>query len=230
MLFYLYALADALADVSGLTGLESAPLALLPVGEVTVVGAWLTQTPAVERANLITQDRVVRELHTRAAALLPMRFGTGKDDLDAAARAVEALGSLRTRMNLVRGRDQMTIRVLAALAPAAPVAPATLAAPAASAAPAMDTGAGRRYLASRAAKAIPRELVPILDALGRLQRATRVEASRQAGLIGTVYQLVDRAAGDEYRRVAEDAAAKFPNLTVRISGPSPAYAFASETP
>lgn len=217
MLFYLYALADALADVSGLTGLESAPLALLPVGEVTVVGAWLTQTPAVERANLITQDRVVRELHTRAAALLPMRFGTGKDDLDAAARAVEALGSLKTRLDLVRGRDQMTMRVLAAPAPAAPAAPA------------MDTGAGTRYLASRAAKAIPRELAPILDALGRLQRATRVEASRQAGLIGTVYQLVDRAAGDEYRRAAEDAASKFPNLTVRVTGPSPAYAFASET-
>ena len=224
MLLYLYALADGLTDVSGLAGVENEPLILLPVGATTAVGGWITQAPAVERDTLIRQDRVVRDLHARAAALLPLRFGTSKADAAAVALAVDALGpNLRARFDLVRGRDQMTLRVLGA----AGAASATGTAGALRA----EADAGARYLAARAAKASPYELEPLLDALRTYQRATKIEAGRHAGLIGTVYQLIDRGASEAYRRTAEEAATKLPDLTVRITGPAPAYAFAGfDTP
>ena len=63
MLLYLYALADDLADVDGLSGLEDEPVALIPAGDILAVAGWIGEVPAVERDNLIAQDRLVRELH-----------------------------------------------------------------------------------------------------------------------------------------------------------------------
>jgi hypothetical protein len=89
------------------------------------------------------------------------------------------------------------------------------------------TGAtGTEYLLARAARAVPAEVAPLLSALERLQRATRVEAGATPGVIATVYQLVDRGSSDEYHEVVRAAAAAS-SVSVRVSGPSPCYAFAA---
>ncbi len=68
------------------------------------------------------------------------------------------------------------------------------------------------------------EVEPLLKALEHLQRASRIEPGKTAGLIATVYHLIDRGSSEEYRRVVESAAGGW-ELSVRISGPSPCYAF-----
>ena len=88
-------------------------------------------------------------------------------------------------------------------------------------------GAGARYLAERAAKQIPPEVGPLLDALRDLQRATRVERGQHRDVVATIYQLIDRGSHETYRERIRSVADREANLTVRVSGPSPAYAFAA---
>jgi hypothetical protein len=73
----------------------------------------------------------------------------------------------------------------------------------------------------------PREVAPLMTAVGDLQRATRIDRGRHPGVVATVYQLVDRGSSDQYRQRVEMAAATSADLTVRVSGPAPAYAFAT---
>ena len=74
-----------------------------------LVAGWIAAPPAIDRGTLEAQDRVIRALHDRAGALLPMRFGTAVDGVDAAVRAVSIVArTLPERFDLVRGREQMT--------------------------------------------------------------------------------------------------------------------------
>jgi hypothetical protein len=84
---------------------------------------------------------------------------------------------------------------------------------------------GVAYLRGRAAKGMPREIVPLLDAVHAQVRATRIEPGRAAGVIATVYQLVARGASEDYAAAVRAAAATMPDLAVRLSGPAPCYAF-----
>jgi Gas vesicle synthesis protein GvpL/GvpF len=224
MILYVYALADGLDDVSGLAGVQNEALVLVPLPEVIAVCGWVAQAPAVSRDSLTAQDELVRALHARAAALLPLRFGAAVSDVDAAARAVHALGTgVRERLDRVRGRDQMTLRILGRHVERSET---TEGAESAESAEGAD-GAGTRYLKSRAALAVPPAIAPLLDALKPFQRMTRVERGRHPDVVATVYQLIDRGSAEGYRQAAADASANVPALTVRISGPSPAYAFAT---
>ena len=78
----------------------------------------------------------------------------------------------------------------------------------------------------RASSRTPPEVTSILGALNDLQRATRIESGRDPAVVATVYQLIDRGASAMYCRRVEEAAALMPDLTLRVSGPSPPYAFA----
>jgi hypothetical protein len=242
MILYVYALADGLDDVSGLAGVQNEALVLVPLPEAMAVCGWIAQAPSVSRDSLTTQDELVRALHARATALLPLRFGAVVNDVEAAARAVHALGaSLRERLDQVRARDQMTLRIVrhrvdrvegaegAGRAAGAEGAEGAAGADGAGGARGAEgsEGAGTKYLKSRAALAVPPAIAPLLDALKPFQRMTRVERGRHPDVVATVYQLIERGSAEAYRQAAADASAKLPALTVRISGPSPAYAFAT---
>jgi hypothetical protein len=203
---YVYAIVDDLADVSGVLGIAGESLALASVDDVQVVASSLDTAPAITRETLSAQDRVVRALHDRAAALLPMRFGSWFASLEDTQRAVALhAAGLRDRLDRVRHRDQMTVRVAFTQQ-----------------AHAADSGrSGADYLRERAR---PTELAPLLEPLSTLVRATMVERGRTPGLI-TVYHLVDRGANVTYREVVERAARETRGLTVHVSGPSPCYAF-----
>src|SRR5262245_11789215 len=111
-MLYLYAIVDGLDSVEGRRGAAAEPLELLTFGHLTVVAGTLSDPLTLDRATLAAQDRVVRELHSRATALLPMRFGAAFPSATAAARAIDlkaaALGDALAR---VRGCEQMTLRV-----------------------------------------------------------------------------------------------------------------------
>jgi hypothetical protein len=211
---YLYAIAEGLQRVDDLAGAGGEPLTCLVIDGVEVIAGELDATPAVDGETLVRQDRVVRRLHARAAALLPMRFGGAFASETEMRRALAwRLASLRERLALVRGAEQMTLRVLGAAggreardAPGAGVS-------------------GAEYLRARAARAVPPEIEPLLDALKPLARDTRVEPGKGSGVIATVYQLIDRGASAEYDAAITAVAHLVPALSVRVTGPAPCYAF-----
>ena len=228
MRLYVYAIADSLTEVSPLTGVADEPLVLVRAGRVLVAGGWLPQVPALDRAVLSAQDRVVRELHTRAGALLPMRFGTTVASEAELERKIESLDpGLRDCLELVRGREQMTLRVLRATGTATAARDSDHRT---SRTAAEARGAGASYLEARRAAAVPSEITGLTSAVQPLQRATRIERGRVEGLVATVYQLIDRGSSEAYRAAIKQAAAAQPSLTVRLTGPSPAYAFAAVVP
>jgi hypothetical protein len=218
VILYLYAIVDGLDSVEGRRGAASEPLQLLTLESLTTVAGELPATLPLDRAALLAQDRVVCELHAQATALLPMRFGAGFADQADVARALKTLApALHKALEQVRGREQMTVRVLGT---------GRLERSAISGPPRSSETTGTEYLQGRAARAVPAEVAPLLKAVERLQRATRVEAGTAAGVIATMYQLIERGSSDEYREVVRAAAAAL-TVSVRISGPSPCYAFAT---
>ena len=143
---------------------------------------------------------------------------------------------------MVRGREQMTVRVLRTRTESASGASGAEGADGAGAegagaesawgaesaeGAAAQKGPGTRYLEKLAAKRAPPEVTRLLEAVRVLQRATRIETGRDPAVVATVYHLIDRGESDEYRRRLGPAVATLVNLTVRVSGPMPAYAFAT---
>ena len=86
---------------------------------------------------------------------------------------------------------------------------------------------GTEYLLARAGTLKgSAELAAIAAAPGALQREVRIEPSRQSGVHGSIYHLIERGRADEYRAAIEHAARAVPAVRVVITGPSPPYAFA----
>ena len=230
MRLYLYAIVDRLTEVSGLSGVAGEPVVLVSAPGMGVAGGWMSQPPAIDRDTLGAQDRIVRELHARAAALLPLRFGTSVADESELAQKLESLGpELGQRLDLVRAREQMTLRVLktestegdrARTGDPRQAEQLEFAGPV--------RGAGTEYLLRRAATTPP-ELAALTDALRPYQRATRIERGRVENVIATIYHLIERGSGDVYRAAVSETVSQFPAFSVRVTGPSPAYAFASLT-
>lgn len=244
-MIYLYALADTVRAIEEVTGVAGEPLRLIAMGDIVAVAGECPSLPALTAQSLARQDRVVRELQARATALLPVRFGAGFPSDEAALQAVQArAAALRARLDLVRGREQMTLWVLSRVTPVteaeararqtvtrAPSGEAGGKSPSRAAAPQPHErrAGGAAYLAARAARARPPEIVPLLEALGPLTRSTRIEPGRTPGVVATVYHLIERGSSDAYRaRIAEmqSRSARLSALVIRIAGPSPCYAFA----
>ena len=106
---------------------------------------------------------------------------------------------------MVRGREQMTLRVYAeARAP--------------------ERSSGTAYLESlRRARAVP-EIDPLRSALAALIRAERTEPHGES-LVASVYHLIDRGRSAEYLRTLADVPLE---VRVSASGPWPAWSFAPE--
>jgi hypothetical protein len=202
---YLYAVTDVRPELAGLHGVGGETVSALTIAGFVLVCGEVNAVPELSAQTLGVQDQLVRYLHNHVSALLPMRFGSAfasRADVD---RVIDLQSvSLKERLNQVRHREQMTIRLFG------PAPPASTAA------------SGADYLRQRAR---PAELAPWLDVVEPVVRATTIERSRTPGLIATVYHLIDRGAGENYRERVHRVHA--PGLSAHISGPSPCYAFAS---
>jgi hypothetical protein len=154
-------------------------------------------------------------------ALLPARFGTCFDDIDELRFVLRSRRpALQRALQHVRGRAQMTLRMVVAPAPAA-VEPGEGHRPRSQPA----SGPGAAFLRSRADAAARARHVegfdPVRAAVRRWVRDERVEV--RAG-VTTVYHLVPRGSATTYHRALERSAARA-GLRVRVSGPWPPYAF-----
>ena len=179
--------------------------------------------PRPTERNLQAFGRLIAALWRRHPALLPARFGTFVRDLSELELILSSRQrSLRRGLRGVRGRAQMTIRVLEKPG----IRDQRLEGKVARS-PILDPRSpGRSYLRRRARDAQRARHVagfaPVRRAVRRWVRAERVEKS---GRIATIYHLVPRGAVEGYRRALERAAHDA-GVRLLISGPWPAYAFA----
>ena len=167
-------------------------------------------------ANMRRYDRTMRDLAARFPAILPARFGTvvSEDELTFILSSRRA--SLARALASVRGRVQMTIRLMTPVVevPEAPPLAAGL--------------SGRDYLtgkarAAAASRVVP-EFAPIRRAVARWIRDERVD--RRLG-VASIYHLIPRASAAAYQRTAETAA-RDAGIHLVLSGPWPPYAFGAD--
>jgi hypothetical protein len=160
------------------------------------------EAPPMTAEALRAHEAAVRRLADACEALLPARFGSVVDDVDVEGRRDELLEALA----LVRGREQMTLRVYGAQTP-------------------RERASGTAYLESRRRERSVPELDPLRDAVRPLVRAERIEAHDGTDLRASVYHLVPRGSSVDYLRAVQSV-----SLSVRVvpSGPWPAWSFAPE--
>lgn len=119
---YLYALLDSRPPgVNASLGLARRPreanaglarLRVVRCGRLFAVVSDVSRPPKITPRTLRAHDAVVRRLATLVDALLPVRFGTVVSSPDELARLIGAReGELREALRLVKGREQMTLRV-----------------------------------------------------------------------------------------------------------------------
>jgi gas vesicle protein GvpL/GvpF len=195
-----YALSDAPPEVE-VRGALDEEVRAVRAGSLFALAGEVERVPELGADALRAHDAAVRRLAAACPALLPVRFGSTAESVDFSEREDELLEALE----LVRGREQMTLRVYGEPRP-------------------LDRASGTAYLESmRRSRAVP-ELDPLRSALTPLVRAERTEP-QEGPLIASVYHLIDRGAAPEYLRALAGV-----TLAVRVapSGPWPAWSFAPE--
>jgi hypothetical protein len=183
--------------------------------------------PTAER--LRRYDAVIRRLAARYTSLLPARFATSFADpteLSFVLRSRQE--SLRHALAHVRGRVQMTVRIVEAgtARRTAGAAGAGRVGGAGGERPVAPAVTGSVYLRARAAAAAREREVsgfePIRNAVRRWIRDERVDRHAR---VASVYHLIPRGSAKSYRTAA-DRAANDTGIRTVISGPWPPYAFA----
>ncbi len=212
-----YALAlppDARITTRGVAGER---LRAVTVGRVAAIVGEVARPSATTDADLRKYDRVLRALSAETPALVPVRFQTCVQDLVELTFILESRQeTLRTTLKAVRGRVQMTIRLVHAAARATPER-----------ATAAVSGPGAGYLRARAAAAERERDIPGFDPVrAAVRRWVRDERVEKRGDVASVYHLVPRGQAQRYRATAEHAA-RDAGLRVMVSGPFPPYAFSS---
>ncbi|TMA26010.1 MAG: hypothetical protein E6J78_15420 [Deltaproteobacteria bacterium] len=170
--------------------------------------------PPLSVESLRAHEAAVRRIAEAVEACLPARFGAAASDTDTLRRALaDRAEELRQALALVRGREQMTLRIHGPGAATAALS-------------AKEGGAGTRYLEERRrARQLP-EIDPLRRALAGLVRAERIERHSEPGLLASVYHLIDRGAAPAYARAIGEIPLE--ELRVAVSGPWPAWSFAPE--
>ena len=181
----------------------------------------LDARPAVSEEALRIQHDIVVRIAAKVDAILPARFGS-LVELEELERVVELRREvIREALDLVRGRAQMTVRVLDAEAQTAVTPLAHAGTRAAS---------GTEYLQARrqaTVRALPQAVAAIAAAVKDIVAAERSEAG-QGRVAATVYHLVDHAAVSEYRKILAGIPSGSDRQTLSVSGPWPPFAFGPE--
>ncbi|MBI1734726.1 MAG: GvpL/GvpF family gas vesicle protein [Candidatus Rokubacteria bacterium] len=204
-------------------GAVGEPLRAVPAGALVAVVGEVEGPPPLDPPTLRAHDAVVRALAQSVDALLPVRFGTiAADEAQVAAMVAERRDALAGALELVAGREQMTLRVFGTAPERTAPAPAR----------ARGGGAGTRYLtarraADRRARAVP-EIAWLRPALRRFVQAERVERHRTPPLVATVHHLIRRGQAPAYLAVIERAARTARPVRVVASGPAPPWAFTGD--
>jgi hypothetical protein len=225
-----YALASPPPARLRLAGVAGERLRVIAISRIAAVVGEVRRAPAPSVRNLRRHAAVVEAIAGRVPAILPARFGTTVVDPEELRFILTSrAATLRRRLRAVRGRCQMTIRLLApseSESDDAPLASRSTVTGRTRLRVASGTTQGTQYLRRRmameaSARAIP-GFEPIRGAVRRFVKDERVE--RRAGIV-TVNHLISRASAPRYTAAVERAAAE-QHLRLMVSGPLAPYAFA----
>ena len=216
MNLYVYGFVTASKKSAGQLTVDGHRIELLSIAGFEVAVERLDQRPAVSESALLLQHAIVTGLARRFDAVLPARFGSlvALEDLERIVALRTA--DLRKALRKVRGRAQMTLRIVTSPAVAAP-------------APSVEKPAsGTAYLASRRA-ALSGTRPPAAKALtrgiGRLVHDERIETTDSGRT--SIFHLIDSADVREYREAIKRV--RLPEgERVSVTGPFPPFAFAPE--
>jgi hypothetical protein len=172
--------------------------------------------PALSEKTLRSQHRRVVALARAARAILPVRFGAWVDADELARLLRLRRGVLRDALKAVRGKEQMTVRVLGRAEAPSPVR-------------ARDSGTA--YLLARAASARP-VVPPVAKVIQRAVAPLVASETLDPG-VGeiqvTLNHLVSRGSSRRYRSLIASAIADLDaGPPVVVTGPWPPFAFAPD--
>ena len=232
MRLLVYAITDStrIAPVSVAGGVR---LTNIRIGRLTALVASRRSPPAVSPRALRRYHQTIAAIADAVPGILPMRFGTLVDDEELAFILRTRAASLRAVLRRVRGRVQMTVRVVSegethapAAFPVAIRADGEVVRSVASRRRVAMEGPGSRYLRSR----VPSEDRETRRLLAPLRQGVRrwVKDEQVMSLAGvtSVYHLVPRRSATAYTRALQTAA-RAAGLDITVSGPFPPYAFAA---
>lgn len=209
MTVWIYALARA-APPSLPRGLAGEPLRAVAVGPLFALVGEVQEVPSIEASTVRAHDAMVRAVADATDAVLPVQFGAALDDeSEVAARLAPMSAQLLAALDQVAGCVQMIARLF--LTDDANAAPAA-------------GGPGTQYLRERARAVAVDEAKRLRAHLGALVVDEKVELHGAPPLAASVYHLVRRGDVEAWR--AAVAAFSVPTVSVVVSGPYPAWAFA----
>ncbi|MCA1559815.1 MAG: GvpL/GvpF family gas vesicle protein [Acidobacteria bacterium] len=186
------------------------------IGSICAAVERVSERPAVSETALRDQHDVVTRLARNADAILPARFGSLIELAELERMVARHEHTIEKALELVRGREQMTLRLFA---DGAGVTSSDMA-------PASPPSSGTAYLAMRAAAtAIPPEVEGLRAKLGSLVIAERVERG-EGRLHATVWHLIARGSSGRYHTAVAGLADDLAPLRLAVSGPWPPFAFA----
>lgn len=227
MILCVYALVGTLRPVRRETGIAGEQLRAIPFDGVIAIVGDVRRRPVASARNLRQYAAVVESIAARVPAILPVRFATTFDDLAELTLVLRSRGAaLRQRLRAVRGRTQMTIRLMGSDPHDGRLRGRTPVTSRAGLRPRNRATQGTQYLQQRlallrTAHEVP-ELAPIRPAIRRFVKDERVE--RRSG-VATVHHLIPRVMAERYRAEVERAAAES-GIRVAVSGPFAPFAFA----
>jgi hypothetical protein len=197
------------------------------LGGIAAIVGHLRRQPKPTIGNLQRYAAVVERIAERVPAILPARYGSVLGDVEELRFVLESRQrELRRRLAGVRGRVQMTVRVVRTLA-----ASSTTSAVRVTAARRVRTSKnarGTEYLRLRAtAAAAAREIEGFEAIRSAVKRWVKEERVEQRGGVATVNHLIPRTGLEAYSRAIQRAA-DGAGLRLIVSGPFPPYAFVQD--
>jgi hypothetical protein len=219
MKWCVYALTSPSGQRIAVAGIGGERLRPITVGRITALVGALARPPRVTEAALRRYSLVLQSLSEQLPSLLPARFGTSVEDLIELTFILQSRQqAFRRNLQDVRGRVQMTVRVVEPRRPPAVPRPKTNAA---------GVESGAEYLRTRAADAArARDISGFAPLRGAVRRWIRDERVERRGPVASVYHLVPRGQAEKYRQALERAA-RDAGQPVIVSGPWPPYAFST---
>jgi hypothetical protein len=208
---YVYALQDRAGRRRSLLGHV---IEIIPVEGIYAAVERRSAAPRISEASLRVQHQIVVELGRAADAILPAGSARSWSRRSSSALCVRLRqGILQESLERVRGREQMTVRILG---------PSRRSSVAGS----RKARSATEYLARRRSSlTLPPTAVLVSRAVRGLVSAEEIDGAR-GGIQATLNHLVLRGCAAEYRALVRDAVADMKaRVTVTVSGPWPPFAF-----
>jgi hypothetical protein len=187
-------------------------------GDVYAAVERAVRPPSVSEPALRRQHDVIAALTARVDAVLPARFGAFVDGPELEAIVTRRRDVITEALQLVRGRKQMTSRLLGSESGAETGGPGT----------AVAAESGTAYMESRRQRhARPAPLSAVAEAVRDLVAAERFEVGR-GRTIATLYHLIDARDVKAYRDALVTVQVRTEDGTLTLTGPWAPFAFAPD--